>query len=81
TRSSYGGHKFNRVANAFVRVVNQADGSELCRYNLSDKYKATGMVMGRLYREDGEWKFTAVGEPADGRTYKDQIRTVQGQLD
>ncbi|MCM1948072.1 TerD family protein [Streptomyces sp. G2] len=57
------GHSFGQVRNAFIRVVNQADGVELARYDLSeDAATETAMVFGELYRNGAEWKFRAVGQ-------------------
>jgi tellurium resistance protein TerD len=54
---------FGQVRNAYIRVVNQADGSELARYDLTeDASTETAMVFGELYRNGGEWKFRAVGQ-------------------
>lgn len=54
---------FGQVRNAFIRVVNQANGSELARYDLSeDASTETAMVFGELYRAGSEWKFRAVGQ-------------------
>ncbi len=54
---------FGQVRNAFIRVVNQADGAELARYDLSeDASTETAMIFGELYRNSGEWKFRAVGQ-------------------
>ena len=52
-----------RSRNAFIRVVDQADGTELARYDLTeDASTETAMVFGELYRNGGEWKFRAVGQ-------------------
>ncbi|TDC86942.1 TerD family protein [Actinomadura sp. 7K507] len=57
------GQSFGQVRNAFIRVVNQADDSELARYDLSeDASTETAMVFGELYRSGAEWKFRAVGQ-------------------
>ncbi|GAA4064602.1 TerD family protein [Actinomadura miaoliensis] len=57
------GQNFGQVRNAFIRVVNQADGSELARYDLTEDASAeTAMVFGELYRNGAEWKFRAVGQ-------------------
>ena len=54
---------FGQVRNAFIRVVNQAGGTEIARYDLSeDASTETAMVFGELYRNNGEWKFRAVGQ-------------------
>ncbi|KOG25667.1 MULTISPECIES: TerD family protein [Streptomyces] len=57
------GQRFGQVRNAFIRVVNQADGAELARYDLSeDAATETAMIFGELYRHDTEGKFRAVGQ-------------------
>ena len=54
---------FGQVRNAFIRVVNQANGSELARYDLTeDASTETAMVFGELYRNGSEWKFRAIGQ-------------------
>ena len=55
---------FSHVGSAFVRVVDQASGNELVRYNLDEPFTIeTAVIFGELYRKDaGEWKFRAVGQ-------------------
>ncbi|MBB2901450.1 tellurium resistance protein TerD [Kineococcus radiotolerans] len=54
---------FGQVMNAFIRLVDRADGSEVVRYDLSeDASTETAMVFGEVYRYSGEWKFRAVGQ-------------------
>lgn len=54
---------FGMVRNAFIRVVNAANGTEITRYDLSeDASTETAMVFGELYRHAGDWKFRAVGQ-------------------
>ncbi|KQV05599.1 MULTISPECIES: TerD family protein [unclassified Kitasatospora] len=54
---------FGQVSNAYIRVVNLADGQEIARYDLSeDASTETAMIFGELYRYQGEWKFRAVGQ-------------------
>ena len=57
---------FGMVQRAFIRVVNQSDGTELARYDLSeDASVETAMIFGELYRdpnEAGGFKFKARGE-------------------
>ncbi len=57
------GQSFGQVRNAYIRVVNQANGQEIARYDLSeDASTETAMVFGELYRHGGEWKFRAIGQ-------------------
>ncbi|MFJ8435356.1 TerD family protein [Kitasatospora sp. NPDC094019] len=54
---------FGQVRNAFIRIVNQANGQELARYDLTeDASTETAMVFGELYRNGAEWKFRAIGQ-------------------
>lgn len=54
---------FGQVRNAFIRVLNQANGEELARYDLTeDASTETAMVFGELYRHGAEWKFRAIGQ-------------------
>jgi tellurium resistance protein TerD len=54
---------FGQVRNAYIRIVNQADNSEIARYDLTeDAATETAMVFGEIYRSFGEWKFRAVGQ-------------------
>lgn len=57
---------FGMIKNAFIRVVDADTRQELCRYNLSENYDGkTAMIFGEVYRHNGEWKFSAVGEPTN----------------
>lgn len=54
---------FGMVSNAYIRVLDQSNGSEIARYDLSeDASTVTAMIFGELYRNNGEWKFKAVGQ-------------------
>ena len=54
---------FGMIKNAFIRLVDERDGKEVCRYNLSESYdNMTAMVFGEVYHHNGEWKFNAVGQ-------------------
>lgn len=54
---------FGQVRNAFIRIVNQSDNSEIARYDLTeDAATETAMIFGEIYRSFGEWKFRAVGQ-------------------
>lgn len=54
---------FGQVSNAFMRVVNKDTGTEIARYDLTeDASIETAMIFGEIYRNNGEWKFKAVGQ-------------------
>lgn len=57
------GLNFSMVANAYVRVIDEQTNSEIARFALTDYYaNVTSMVVGELYRHNGQWKFNAVGD-------------------
>ena len=54
---------FGMIQNAFCRLVNMTNNQEMCRYNLTEDYSGmTAMILGEVYRRNGEWKFSAVGQ-------------------
>ena len=54
---------FGMIRNAFIRIVNDKNGQEICRYNLSENHdNMTAMIFGEVYRYNGEWKFSALGQ-------------------
>ena len=58
---------FGQVSNAFIRIVDQATGQELIRYDLAEDFSIeTAIVVGELYRHSGEWKFNAIGSGFQG---------------
>lgn len=58
---------FGQVSNAYIRVVNEATGEELIRYDLGEDYSIeTAVIVGELYRNNGEWKFNAIGSGFQG---------------
>jgi len=58
---------FGMVSNAFIRVVNGSDNSEIARYDLSeDASTETAMLFGEVYRNNNEWKFKAIGQGFTG---------------
>jgi len=54
---------FGLIQNAFIRLVDARNNNEMCKYNLSENYSGmTAMIFGEVYRHNGEWKFSAVGQ-------------------
>ncbi|RFA16609.1 chemical-damaging agent resistance protein C [Subtercola boreus] len=53
---------FGQVRSAFCRVLDQ-DLEEIVRYDLTeDAARETAMLFAEIYRNNGEWKFRAVGQ-------------------
>lgn len=58
---------FGQVSNAYVRILNEDSGEELIRYDLGEDFSIeTALVVGELYRHNGEWKFSAIGSGYQG---------------
>lgn len=54
---------FGMIRNAFVRIVDFTNNQEMFHYNLSeDMTGSMGLIFGEIYRHNGEWKFSAIGE-------------------
>lgn len=61
------GQNFGQVSNAFIRIVDESTGTELIRYDLGEDFSIeTAVVVGELYRHNGEWKFNAIGSGFQG---------------
>ncbi|WP_227430975.1 TerD family protein [Psychrobacter sp. I-STPA6b] len=76
TVNSFTGQTFESVENAFCRIVNANNNSEVARYNLSSQGSHTAMIMAKVYRHNGEWKMHAIGEIASGRTFQDLMPAI-----
>jgi len=58
---------FGQVSNAFIRIVDETNGKELVRYDLGEDFSVeTALVVGEIYRHNGEWKFNAIGSGFSG---------------
>jgi tellurium resistance protein TerD len=58
---------FGQVSNAFIRIVDESSNTELIRYDLGEDFSIeTAVVVGELYRHNGEWKFNAIGSGFQG---------------
>ncbi|OUQ60569.1 chemical-damaging agent resistance protein C [Tyzzerella sp. An114] len=58
---------FGQVSNAFIRIVDEVTNEELIRYDLGEDFSIeTAIVVGELYRHNGEWKFNAIGSGFQG---------------
>jgi tellurium resistance protein TerD len=54
---------FGMVTNACIRIVNDADGKELTKFDLGEDFSTeTAVIFGELYRNNNEWKFKAIGQ-------------------
>lgn len=73
TVNSFTGQNFEKVENAYCRVLDRAGNKELARFNLSEKGGHTGIVMSSLSRDSDGWQFKAIGQSTRGRTVDDLV--------
>lgn len=67
---------FNRVRNAYMRLIDESTNKEICRYCLSeDGGNNTAALLASLSRDGSDWKFTAIGNYS-----KDSIQTLGRRL-
>lgn len=76
TVCSFRGQTFNEVENAFCRLVDDTNNTELARFNLSDKGSHTGVVMAIISRNGAGWQMKAVGSPTAGAIANDMMPAV-----
>jgi tellurium resistance protein TerD len=62
-----GNQNFGQVNNSFIRIYDGESNQEMMKFDLNEDHSTgSGMIMGKLYRKDAEWKFQAVGQSVDG---------------
>jgi tellurium resistance protein TerZ len=77
TVSSYTGQSFQEVQNAHCRLVDEATGQELARYELTGGGNHTGQIMAKVFRDgSGCWQMAAIGAPARARTFQDLLPAI-----
>ena len=54
---------FGQVSNAYIRIVDEVTNTEIIRFDLGEDFSIeTAVVVGELYKHNGEWKFNAIGQ-------------------
>ena len=70
---------FGQVKGAYIRVLQTEGRQELIHYDLADDYNGMrGIVVGELYRYNGEWKFRAIGQASKDDSLQNLINRVVG---
>ncbi|KIZ18088.1 TerD family protein [Streptomyces natalensis] len=80
TVNSFTGQSFAEVQDAFCRLVDETTGQELARYTLTGGGQYTAQVMSKVHRAGNGWSMTAIGEPANGRTFQDLVPAMLPHL-
>lgn len=58
---------FGQVQNAYIRILDEATGEEILRYDLGEDFSIeTAIVFGEVYKHNNEWKFNAMGSGYQG---------------
>ena len=58
---------FGQVSNAYCRIVDESTGTEIVHFDLGEDFSIeTALVVGELYKHNGEWKFNAIGSGFQG---------------
>lgn len=80
TVNSFLGQSFKEVTNATCRLVDEATGNEVARYDLSAQGAHTAQVMAKLTRTNTGWVMTAIGTLGSGRTFEDLMPIILPSL-
>lgn len=58
---------FGQVNNSYIHIQDMITGTDLIRYDLGEDFSIeTAIVVGELYRHNGQWKFNAIGSGFQG---------------
>jgi tellurium resistance protein TerZ len=80
TVNSFTGQDFSQIENAYCRLVDETNGVELARYELSGSGQHTAQVMAKVTRDGAGWSMTAIGGITSGRTIHDLLPAVAAHL-
>jgi tellurium resistance protein TerZ len=78
--NSFTGQNFSQIENAFCRLVDETTGQEIARYELTGSGTHTAQVMAKVSRDGAGWSMTAIGNIANGRTFRDLIPAINASL-
>jgi tellurium resistance protein TerZ len=71
--NSFTGQDFSQIENAFCRLVDETNGQEIARYELTGSGSHTAQVMAKVSRDGGGWSMTAIGAIANGKTFRELL--------
>jgi tellurium resistance protein TerZ len=78
--NSFTGQNFSQIENAFCRLVDETNGQEIARYDLTGSGSHTAQIMAKVSRNGDGWAMTAIGTIANGRTFRDLLPAIQPVL-
>jgi len=80
--NSFQQQDFSTIPFASIRLYEGTPtrvNEEVATYNMASDSKFAGftsMILGKLYKRNGEWKFSAIGEPTKDTSLKATLETV-----
>jgi tellurium resistance protein TerZ len=80
TVNSFTGQDFSQIQNAFCRLIDETDGQEIARYDLTGSGPHTAQIMAKVSRDGQGWSMTAIGVPASGRTFQALLPAIAAHL-
>ena len=80
TINSFTGQNFSQIENAFCRLVDETNGQEIARYELTGSGSHTAQIMAKVSRDGAGWSMTAIGAIANGRTFQDLLPAITPTL-
>ena len=80
TVNSFTGQNFSQIENAYCRLIDETNDSELARFDLSGSGQHTAQVMAKVTRDGSGWSMTAIGAATSGKTIRDLLPAVAAHL-
>jgi tellurium resistance protein TerZ len=83
--NSFRGHDFKSIPFASIRLYEGTPtrvDNVIATFDIANDARFAGsvsMVMGKLYKKDGSWKFSAIGDATSDKRLEATIQTVQKQ--
>jgi len=83
--NSFQGQDFATIPFASIRLYEGTPENVndiVATYNIASDAQYSGsvsMILGKLYRRNGEWKFSAIGEPTKDAKLEDTIKTIEAR--
>jgi len=81
--NSFQGQDFATIPFARIRIFEGSFSrvdNVIANFDIANDEKFSGyvsMIMGKLYKTDGEWKFSAIGEPTQDNKLQDSVDTAK----
>lgn len=80
TVNSFTGQDFSQIENAYCRLVDETNESEIAKFSLTGSGQHTAQLMAKVTREGQGWAMTAIGAATSGRTFRELLPAVAAHL-